>query len=351
MSRMQELIVTASKSMAVIGAVCLAPMMGWPFVAPAEAGSAKPVIVDTDMAGDDWMAILYLLARPDVEVLAVTVAGTGEAHCKPGVRNAMGLLALAGKPDIAVACGRTKPLAGNNVFPQSWRGAVDNMFGLRLPRNPRAASKLDAVALLRQSIEGADDKVTLVTLGPLTNIAELLKGAPQTGERIAMIYVMGGAVSAGGNLVPGIKTSNRTAEWNIYVDPQAAAEVVESGVPVTLVALDATRHAPITMAFHDRLKKDQRMPAAKFIYQVLHGQQGFIRSGTWFFWDPMAAVAATDEDVITVRSQKISVVTRKGAELGRTKADPAGTPVYVAVGANRRRFETIFIDTVNGRSP
>ena len=80
-----------------------------PGASPALAPDAKPVVVDTDMAADDWMAILYLLQQSDVDVKAITVAGTGEAHCAPGVQNALDLAVLAGRPEIPVACGRETP--------------------------------------------------------------------------------------------------------------------------------------------------------------------------------------------------------------------------------------------------
>ena len=75
----------------------------------------RPVIIDTDMAGDDWLAILYLLNRPDVSVQAITVTGTGEAHCGPGIKHALSLTALAGQPDIPVSCGRETPLQGDHA--------------------------------------------------------------------------------------------------------------------------------------------------------------------------------------------------------------------------------------------
>ncbi len=104
--------------------------------APTASGGPRAVVIDTDMAADDWLAILYLLGRLEVNVKAITVAGRGEAHCGPGVRNALGLVALAGQPDIPVACGRETPLAGDHAFPDPWRDRVDTLFGLSLPANP-----------------------------------------------------------------------------------------------------------------------------------------------------------------------------------------------------------------------
>ncbi|HEX5823244.1 MAG TPA: nucleoside hydrolase, partial [Candidatus Limnocylindrales bacterium] len=84
----------------------IAPTSAAPTTAAASTGPTRPVVIDTDMAADDWLAILLLLGRPDVDVRAITVTGTGEAHCAPGVRNARALVELAGKPPIPVACGR-----------------------------------------------------------------------------------------------------------------------------------------------------------------------------------------------------------------------------------------------------
>jgi pyrimidine-specific ribonucleoside hydrolase len=93
------------------------------------------------MALDDWLAIMYLLQHSGVEVRAITVTGTGEAHCDPGTQNALNLLALAGNPDVPVACGREAPLTGDHTFPQSWRDSVDAMAGLRSPPTPLLRSR------------------------------------------------------------------------------------------------------------------------------------------------------------------------------------------------------------------
>ncbi|MBN1965301.1 MAG: nucleoside hydrolase [Anaerolineae bacterium] len=303
------------------------------------------------MAMDDWMAILYLLQRPDVEVRAVTLAGTGEAHCDPGVRNAMNLLQLAGNPDVPVACGRETPLLGNKTFPQGWRDAVDVMLGLTLPENPNTPVAQTAVELLQQTINQSEGKTTLVVLGPLTNIAELLQADPAIADHITMIYVVGGAVNVPGNLQSGIGTTNTSAEWNIYIDPLAAAQVIESGVPVTLVALDATNHVPMTMAFVERLAADRITPEADFVYQVLGPADPSAEVEGYYFWDPLAAAVATDEGVVTIEEQAIRVITETGREYGRTAPDEAGTLVRVAVDADADLFEQVFLNVLNGRDP
>jgi inosine-uridine nucleoside N-ribohydrolase len=313
-------------------------------------GPAKTVVIDTDMAVDDWMALLYLLQRPDVAVEAIAVVGTGEAHCGPGIRNALDLAALAGNEDIPVSCGRERPLQGDHTFPSIWRDSVDNLAGLSLPENPNPPSSQSAVELLTSVIQDSSQKVILVTLGPLTNVAEALQSEPFLVDNLEMIYIMGGAVNVPGNLqVPGMDIDNRVAEWNIYVDPHAAAVVLDSGAPVTLVPLDATNDVPLTMDFYRRLGADRTTPEADFVYQVLTQMQDFINSGGYYFWDPLAASIATDETLATVEPQTLTVIEQEGPESGRTRPSEEGSTVLVCTGAEAAAFEELFLHTLNGR--
>jgi pyrimidine-specific ribonucleoside hydrolase len=316
---------------------------------------AQPFIVDTDMAADDWLAILYLLGRPEVEVKAITVTGAGEAHCAPGSRTAPGsrhaldLLALAGRPEIPVACGRETPLQGDHVFPTSWRERVDNLFGLSLPENPNAPAAGSAVDLLARTVRESSRPVHVVTLGPLTNVAQALEVEPSLMDNVQRITIMGGAVHVPGNVGPVSDIDNDVAEWNIYVDPHAAAIVLRSGAPVTLVPLDATNHAPLTMDFYRRLKRDRKTPVAQFAHRILAALVDFIGGGAYYFWDPLAAAIATDDSLATYEEQPLVVIEEDGPQSGRTMVHEDGHPTRVAVSADRARFETLFLDALNGR--
>ncbi|MEK7786307.1 MAG: nucleoside hydrolase [Chloroflexota bacterium] len=306
-------------------------------------GAPRPVIIDTDMATDDWLAILYLLNRPDIAIEAITVTGAGEAHCGPGVKNALGLIALAGQPNIPVVCGRETPLQGNHAFPAEWREGVDSLNGLTLPDNPNPASTDSAVELLTTTVQSSPEKMTLLTLGPLTNVAEALQATPELKDNIEMIVIMGGAVEAPGN----VGDASPTAEWNIYVDPHAANAVLQSGAPITLVPLDATNNAPVTMDFYNRLKADRATPEAKFVFEALTQNLGFLQSGGYYFWDPLAAAILADESLATFESKTLIIVEEEGPESGRTVTSGDGVPVRVAVSADAKRFEQIFLDTLN----
>ncbi len=313
-------------------------------------GTVRPVIIDTDMAADDWMAILYLLNRPDVSVAAITVSGTGEAHCEPGIKNAMSLAALAGQPDIPVSCGRTTPLQGNHAFPPDWRTSVDALAGLTLQSNPASVTPQSAVDLLTAKINSMPAKVTIITLGPLTNLAEALQSAPEIKENIEMVYIMGGAVDVPGNVgISHAGIDNPVAEWNFYVDPRAAAFVLQSGLPVTLVPLDTTNHVPITMNFYKRLKDDRTTPETMFIFKVLSQPQYYdsVQSGGYYFWDPLAAAILTDNSLAVFEARTVTVIEEEGNQSGQTQASESGAPVRLAVDVDAERFEQLFLDTLN----
>jgi pyrimidine-specific ribonucleoside hydrolase len=317
----------------------------------APASDAKPVIIDTDMAPDDWMAILYLLQQPGVEVKAMTVAGTGEAHCVPGVQNARDLAALAGRGAIPVACGRETPLVGDHAFPSDWREAVDGLLGLSLARNPEAPYEGSAVELLTRVIEQSPEKVHILTLGPLTNVAEAIEARPELVENLSGITIMGGAVGVPGNVRASAGVGNDLAEWNVYVDPHALAVVLGSGAPITLVPLDATRNVLVTSGFYEKLKRDRGTPAAEFVYRVLTQQEGKIRSGGYSFWDPLAAAVVVDDSLAAFAEIILTVIEEEGPQSGRTVAGDDGHVVRLAQGADSASFEAHFLDALNGRSP
>lgn len=315
----------------------------------AREPGAQPVVIDTDMAPDDWLAILYLLALPEVDVRAITVTGTGEAHCQPGVRNALDLVQLAGWPDIPISCGRETPLVGDRTFPPPWRERVDALFGLELPANPRSPASESAVDLLRREINARPGQLHILALGPLTDLAELFLDDPAIAGQIGRITIMGGAVKVPGNVHvwPGIE--NEAAEWNIYVDPYAAQVVLNSGAPITLVPLDATNQVPAGIPFLNRLKENRTTSAADFAYRYLDRRLEDIGAGFYYFWDPLAAAILTRPDLATYESLMLVVDQADGPTSGATQISPEGAPVNVALSADRARFEDLFIGALNRR--
>ena len=331
---------------------------------PARTGPlpAMPVVIDTDMLQDDWLAIVYLASEPTVDLRAVTVSGTTALHCEGAVDAARRLLAAVGKPDVPVACGRPEPLRGDHAFPILWgANALIAFEKLGLPTvEPRPGETSGAEGVMADAIRGSDRPVTLVTLGPLTDVAGTLASDPGLGARIDRIVVMGGAVG-----VPGNVAEAPTAEWNVYVDPSAAGAVFRSGVPVTLVALDATNRVPLSVAFIDRLATDHTTAAATLASRILDGYRDFAASGGAFIWDPLAAAIAREPRLAATRPVVLGVV-QDGVEGGRTVETPgsdatargsgheapgSGAGVLLATDAHGPSFESTFVDVLNGRLP
>ena len=307
-----------------------------------------PLIVDTDLAHDDILALLFLTQHPSVDVQAVTVSGTGEVHCAAGVRNALAVLDAIGKGDIPVACGRETPLAGTHAFPDAWRANADTLYGVELPPSASQASVLSAAELLAATIRASNDKPAVLTLGPLTNLADALQTDPSLASKVQAVFIMGGAVRVEGNIAgSGMGLTNRVAEWNIWADPAAAEIVLRSGIPIVLVPLDATRHVPATVEFLQRLAADRRTPAAELADRILAANEAFIRSGGYQFWDVLTAALIADEHLARYQVMRLTVVQDDGPESGRTARVADGASIRVATWADRTRFEDLFVRTLN----
>ena len=315
-----------------------------------EIQTPKPVILDVDMAHEDMFSALFLLSHPNVDLRAITIAGTGEAHCETGLQNALGLIAASGEEDMPVACGRAAPLAGNHEFPAEWRRAADVAYGVTLPTGG-IASSLSASDLIIDIIRNSEEPITIVAVGPLTNIAEAIQNEPGITLIIKEIYVMGGAVEVEGNVGnSAVGIQNEYAEWNIYIDPMAANIVFNSGIPIVLVPLDATRDVPVTRNFYQALEEHRDTPSANLVYEMLTANLGFIDSGGFQFWDSLTAAIFTDPSLTQFEEMELTIVEEEGPESGRTKPTSDGSKIKVALSADRERFEQNLLTVWNWKS-
>lgn len=314
----------------------------------ADPEQRQPVVIDTDVAADDLVAIAFLVASPRVEVLAITVSGTGEAHCEAGVDIVLRLLERLGAPAIEVACGRETPMAGDHAFPDAWRTRVDGGSGLALPETSRRPAAGDAVQLLSDTAAGVED-LRVVTLGPLTNLADAVARDPEVVGRLESVYAMGGALFVPGNVSFGGPPDNEVAEWNIYVDPTAAQLVVDAGVPVRLVSLDGTNQAPVTTAFAERVRREATSAGARVLAE-LFDRNPFMTDGTYYLWDPLAAALAADEAVGSFRPARIDVEEAAGPEVGFTRPVEGSANVDYLTSADVAVAERVLLETLQGGS-
>lgn len=304
------------------------------------ASTPRDVIVDTDVSVDDILALLYLLSRPDVNVRAITISGTGITHCDEGIRNVRAILETLERTTIPIACGRETPLHGNHAFPSEWREAAGNFFGVNLLPAQFVVPNENAVELLKRALEARDTPVTILTLGPLTNLADAFKQNQTLTQNIEMVYVMGGAVNVSGNV-----DAAKNAEWNFYIDPAAVDQVFASSVPITIVPLDVTNQVPVSPWMLIHLYKFKRIPAERLAERLLQNQRAEIERGTLYLWDVVAAFVFTDSSAATIQEMNVEIETGTG----QLKQTVQGKHVRVVTNMDVPRFEAVFLQTLNGQ--
>ena len=275
------------------------------------------VIIDTDPGVDDLLAILLALNSRELQVDALTTLG-GNCSLADATRNTLRILEIADRPDIPVYKGAARPLKGRYVYARYFHGPRGLTGRLPEPRIA-AANDLNAIDAIATRIESASKPVTLIALGPLTNVAQLIERHPYAAKRLSTVIVMGGAVDAPGNVTP-------YAEFNTYSDPEAAKVVFQADVDVRLMGLDVCN--PVCL---------ERSDAGQ-----ITGVRGRVVRG-WFDFhpeldtmslcDPLAIVAAFRPDLFTYEQGPIDVVT-EGEERGRTFRKASGPSISFATGVD-----------------
>ena len=334
---------------AVLGLLVVGACAGDPAAPTARSTDAAAdrlsVFIDTDVAPDDLVAIAFLLASPRVEIRAITVSGTGEAHCGAGVDVVLRLLERLDPPPVDVACGRESPIAGDHAFPDAWRAGADDGSGLELPPTSRQPFAGTATELIRQTADGFD-QLRVLTLGPLTNLADALSSHPPLAQRLESVYAMGGALFVPGNVRFGGPPDNEVAEWNIYVDPTAAQVVIDAGLTVRLISLDGTNQVPVTQEFAKGIQQDATGPGALVLAELFAGHP-FMTDGTYFLWDPLAAAMAAGYPLGSFSAARVDVEEAEGPEVGFTRP-VEGTPnVEFLSAADRAAAEHALLETLN----
>jgi inosine-uridine nucleoside N-ribohydrolase len=183
------------------------------------------ILLDTDPGIDDALALLLALASPEIQLEAITTV-SGNVHVDLTTRNALALLELAGRMDIPVARGCEGPLLVKNVDAADVHGS-NGLGGIELPHPKSQPVVQHAVELIIEKVMDAPGEITLVAIGPLTNIALAFRREPRIAQSVREVVIMGGALRVPGNVTPG-------AEFNIFCDPHAAHIVFHAGWPIRL---------------------------------------------------------------------------------------------------------------------
>ncbi|RHW43566.1 ribonucleoside hydrolase RihC [Neobacillus notoginsengisoli] len=291
-----------------------------------------PIIIDTDPGIDDAAAIGLAFYRDELDVkLITTVSGNVDIHNI--TTNALKLVTFFDK-DIPVSKGMEtpllKPALGNKVHGET------GMDGYDFPEPTRTILKEHAVEAMRGLLEESDEKITLVPIGPLTNIAAMLLMYPHLKNKIEQIVLMGGSLS-GGNV-------NGAAEFNLWADPHAAKMVFESGVDIVMIGLDVTLKARIG---EEALSKCQNKSAEMFDAIFRHYIDGDMEQGV-VMHDSCAIAYVTNPELFTVEPRRVKVIT-EGPAAGMTMElfGEEGTTINVAVAIDSEAFQQWFLGTLN----
>lgn len=278
---------------------------------------ARKIIIDTDPGQDDAVAILLALASPDeIEVLGIT-AVAGNVPLALTAKNARIVCELAGRTDVPVYAGCDRPLGRPLVTAEHVHGKT-GLNGPALPDPTMPMQQEHAVDFIIETLRSEDSgAVTLCPLGPLTNIAMAFVKAPDIVSRVAEIVLMGGAYFEVGNVTP-------TAEFNIYVDPQAADIVFKSGAPITVMSLDVTHKALVTRPRNDAFRalgtRVGTAVAEMTDFFERYDREKYGSEGAPLH-DPCVTAYLIRPDLFTGRHVNVEIETRSELTMGMTVAD------------------------------
>jgi inosine-uridine nucleoside N-ribohydrolase len=318
-----------------------------PRTAPfGSAARPLPIIIDSDPGLDDALAIGLAVARPELDLLAVTTVG-GNADVRHCTENALRLLEAYGRPDIPVAEGAAGPLIGDIVRATEVHGE-SGIGRTQLDPSTVPARPEGAVALIAGLLRDHPEPVAIIPIGPLTNIALLLRLYPELASRIAHLSIMGGSIGEGNTTV--------SAEFNIYADPEAADVVFRSGVPITMIGLDVTHQALLDRSSAAALRVSGRTSAriaAELTEYALDRNLEWSGSSVTAIHDAVAVAHLAVEDLVQVAPYHVTVDTTDGPARGRTVCD--GLPYRLArdgrlpnadvgIQIDRGRFETMLLE-------
>ncbi|BBQ89722.1 pyrimidine-specific ribonucleoside hydrolase RihA [Raoultella ornithinolytica] len=276
---------------------------------------ALPIILDCDPGHDDAIAMVLALASPELDVKAITASAGNQTPDKT-LRNVLRMLTLLRRQDIPVAGGARKPLMRELIIAENVHGE-SGLDGPALPEPDFTPQACTAVELMAKTLRESPQPVTIVATGPQTNVALLLNSHPELHDKIARIVLMGGAMVLG-NWQP-------AAEFNIYVDPEAAEIVFQSGIPVVMAGLDVTHRAQIHGLDIERFRQVGN-PVATIVAELLDFFMEYHKDAKWGFTgaplhDPCTITWLLKPELFTSVERWVGVETQGKYTQGMTVVD------------------------------
>ncbi|MEO8355909.1 MAG: nucleoside hydrolase [Chloroflexota bacterium] len=303
----------------------------------------KKIIFDTDPGIDDACAILLALASPELSIEGLSIVH-GNCSLEQATRNALSILELANAGHIPIAVGCELPLVQPSLLAPETHGDTGLGYA-KLPEPRIKPIGQHGIDFLIETILASPGEITLVAIGPLTNVALAIRQEPRIVEAVRELIIMGGAIRHEGN-------TTALAEFNTYVDPHAAHIVYHAGIPTTLVPLDVTYQCILTLSDVQRLRQVDS-PITKFVedatrfYMEFHDEfqsiQGCVIN------DPLALALAFAPELCTYQEMPVDVDLSGGISMGKTIGDfynygkkPAN--MKVALGVKPRDFIDLFVE-------
>ncbi len=302
-------------------------------------GSPIPTIIDVDTGVDDAAAIALAVSLPDIDLIGVTSVA-GNVNVDKTTENSLQVLAALGRSEVPVYRGMSRPLsrAYNDASLYHGESGVGDAV---LDPSPVATSTQTAPDYLVQTVRARPGEITLVCVAPLTNIAVALALEPSLPKLVKNVVIMGGAFLTAGNTTP-------YAEYNIWADPEAAAIVANSDLPITYIGLDVTHKVPLSRA-HWEVLGDRPDQPANLIYSIF--RHTFVHRGRPGFplHDPLAVGVAAFPDLVTTEDWGVTVETGTGDQVGRTcLVRQESAPKHkVAVDVRSDNFIALFRETLS----
>ncbi len=269
------------------------------------------VIIDTDPGVDDALALLLAMRSPELKIEGIT-AVAGNVPLELTLPNALRMVEIAGRNDIPVAAGAKRPLL-RRLVTATYAHGENGLGGAVFPEPKRTPVDEPAAAFIRQTVRKYPGEITLLTIGPLTNIAAALSSDAELARMVRRLVMMGGSLS-GGNITP-------AAEFNVYVDPEAARIVFQSGIPITMVGLDVTRKTSLTDE-HVRVLEAEQNPvsqaAAKIARNAINHNRdrGFLVGPNMH--DSLAVAGFLDPAILEFQDYYVDVETTGELTAGET---------------------------------
>lgn len=300
---------------------------------------AVPVFLDVDTGVDDALALLLAVRHSAVELRGVTTV-VGNIDLDQVTRNTLQVLELAGAVDVPVVSGARRPLVAPPIMAAEIHGP-DGLGGADLRPPRRGPVGTDAAAFLRDQLRAAPDPVTVIALGPLTNLALLLRSAPDVASKIGRIALMGGSAGSG--------NVTATAEFNIYHDPEAADIVFSSGIPILMYGLDVFRRVTFSAADTDRWFNPDAGQVAGLVGHLLGFMMRNFRREHATIGDAGCVASVIDRSRLSTRRLHVAIETA-GRARGQTIVDrrdfieqpPMGAPVEVALDIDADHYRRLF---------